>query len=107
MKAKKLIWIALVLQFGFLFSVLFLAPEQIGAIKIGLEKLREICPVAAPFSPSDSGIVKLVTAGDWFLAASGGIKFLTTVTFFVVALNIVLLIFVLCLLRTGGERSPR
>ncbi|MGA3142844.1 MAG: hypothetical protein ABSF10_07345 [Verrucomicrobiota bacterium] len=99
MKTKSLIWIGLALQLGFLFFVLLFIPQQISTIKAGLQVLKETCPAAAPISPSDTGFVKLVAAGDYFLAASGGIKFLTVVTFCFVAVNVLLLLFALLSLR--------
>src|ERR1041384_4005815 len=100
MKNEPLIWASLVLQAVFLCLVLFLVPEQVGAINLGLQKLLAICPEAAPFSPSDTGLIKLVKPGDYFLAASGGIKFLATVAIFVsIANGLLLVVFIFCLRR--------
>ena len=105
MKLKTLVLLILILQIClFVFGLIFV-PEQVSTITNGLAALKQKCPDCASFSSTDSGLIKLINPGDYFLAASGGIKFLTAVIFVFVTASIILLFAVLVLMRKDRKIS--
>ena len=106
MKPKTLVLLVLILQSCLFLFGLFFIPEQVSTITNGLTALKQRCPDCAPFSPSDSGFIKLIKPGDYFLATSGGIKFLAAVIFVFVTTSIVLLFAILVRMRKDKQISP-
>ena len=100
MKARALVWIGLILQWGFILFTWFTAPEPVGFIKVGLEKLQSAYPSEAPTgTEAITGNIVLKTLGDWFSAASSAFEFITKATLFFAGVNTVLLLWILMLLR--------
>lgn len=96
MKAKFLIWIGLVLQFAFLILYLFTAPEPVGAIRIGLKRLKAACPAEAARLPEiTKGVVTLETSGDFFQVAGTWFKSLVSITLGFTVVNIIISILLL------------
>lgn len=96
MKTKAIIVTALALQICFALYVLILAPEPSGAIQVGLEHLQTAAPSEAPTATKTvEGYSILKTSGDFFAAALQMYWFQTKVTLIAVALNILLLFWLL------------
>jgi hypothetical protein len=104
MKTKGLVFVGLILQFGFLLFVLVQAPEPRAAIKIGIEHLQESSPSQAPSIDTTTGKTWVIkTAGDFFLMADNWFHFIIGATVCFTLLSMVISILLLVTLRRKKE----
>jgi|SRR5580658_1462642 hypothetical protein len=99
MQAKIIILILCLLQLCFLFILVSYNKDVSELIEVGVERLKSNYPSEAPTNSNTSAGETLITPGDFFVAARQDYLFQTTVSFAVTAINILLLVCLLIVLR--------
>jgi hypothetical protein len=100
MKVRIVIFIALIIQICFALFTLIFAPEPSGSITVGLEHLKAAAPSEAPTGAKTvEGYSILKTSGDFFVAALQKYWLQIKATLLAVALNILVLLWLLLFIR--------
>jgi hypothetical protein len=105
MRTKALILVGLALQVCFLLFVMVQAPEPHGAIKVGLNMLKENCPAQGiTINDTTGNVWNIKTAGDYFFMADDWFQFIIKGTIGFLLISIIISISTLISLRKKKEQ---